>query len=320
MNARVLAWLIMVIFCCSGKVSAEITQPNPERIVSLSTVVTEEIFLLGEGKRVVGRSHFCVRPPEVQRVPEAGNIVNVDLEKVVSLAPDLVIVTPMIDPRAVAKMRVLGLRVETFAPAKNFKGVNDSYLRLARMLGKEEEAVRLAKEQEKAVEVLRKKVPQGRALSVFLEIGAEPLVTVTRDSFLNDLVEFAGGKNIAAGADRALYSREKVLSQDPDMIIISSMGFDGEKEKQMWKKYPELKAARGDRIVIVDSNLFCSPTPVTFTRALESMIRILHPEEEASLRAVKTAKQSQYEIATPPAPPEGGFVRRLVAKEARDDR
>jgi iron complex transport system substrate-binding protein len=249
---------------------------SPQRIVSLSTVTTEEIFLLGEGKRLVGRSRFCVRPAEAQKLPEAGSIVEINLEKVVSLAPDLVIVTPMIDPRGVAKMRALGLRVETFAPAKNFKGVNDSFLRLARMIGKEAEAARIAKEQEKEMELMRLRVTQGPLLSVFLEIGSEPLVTVTRDSFLNDLIEFAGGKNIAADAERAVYSREKVLSQNPDMIIISSMGFDGEKEKRMWRQYPELKAARENRIVIVNSDLFCSPTPVTFTRALENMIQILH--------------------------------------------
>lgn len=257
-----------------GRVPAE--ERSPERIVSLSTVVTEEIFLLGEGKRLVGRSRFCVRPAEARKIPEAGNIVEVNLENVVSLAPDLVIVTPMIDPRAFAKMRTLGLRVETFAPAKNFKEVNGSFLRLARMLGKGTEAMRLTEEQTKAVELLRQKVPKNLALSVFLEVGAEPLVTVTKDSFLNDLVEFAGGKNIAADAGQVLYSREKVLAQNPGMIIISSMGFDGEKEKQMWHRYSELKAVRGNRIVIVDSDLFCSPTPVTFTHALESMIHILH--------------------------------------------
>ncbi len=269
-----LLWVLAFLMTFPGRVPAG--EASPQRIVSLSTVVTEELFLLGEGKRLVGRSHFCTRPPEVQKIPEAGNIVDVNLEKVVSLAPDLVIVTPMIDPRAVAKMRAFGLRVETFAPAKSFKGVNDSFLRLARMIGKEAEALHIAGEQEKAVALLRQKVPRGSALSVFLEVGSEPLVTVTRDSYLTDLIEFSGGRNIAADAERALYSREKVLSQDPDMIIISSMGFDGEKEKQMWQKYPELKAVRGDRIVIIDSDLFCAPTPVTFPRALETMIRILH--------------------------------------------
>ena len=249
---------------------------SPQRVVSLSTVTTEEIFLLGEGKRLVGRSHFCVRPAEAQTIPEAGSIVEVNLEKVVSLAPDLVIVTPMIDPRTVAKMKALGLRMETFAPAKSSQGVNDSFLRLARMMGREAEARRITDDQKKKMELLRQKVPQGPPLSIFLELGAKPLVTATRDSFLNDLIEFAGGKNIAADAGRALYSREKVLAQDPDMIIISSMGFDGEKEKRMWQKYPELKAACGHRIVFVNSDLFCSPTPVTFTRALENMIQILH--------------------------------------------
>ncbi|MFH0984378.1 MAG: helical backbone metal receptor [Candidatus Omnitrophota bacterium] len=265
-----------VVFISRSAIASSEGPRMLQRIVSLSTVVTEELFLLGEGKRVVGRSRFCVRPAEVQEIPEAGSIVEINLEKVVSLVPDLVIVTPMIDPRAVAKMKALGLRVETFAPAKNFKGVGDTFLRLAGMIGREAEAAKIIEDETRAVELLRRKVPQGPPISVFLEVGSEPLVTVTRNSFLNDLIEFAGGKNIAADAERPIYSREKVLSQDPDMIIISSMGFDGEKEKRMWEKYPELKAARGNRIVFVNSDLFCSPTPVTFTRALETMIQILH--------------------------------------------
>jgi len=255
---------------------------GPQRIVSLSTVVTEEIFLLGEGARLVGRSYFCVRPAEAQEIPVVGNIVDANLEKVVLLAPDLVIVTPMIDPRAVTKMSALGLRVETFAPAKSFDDVNGSFLRLAKLIGKEKEAVRIVEIGRETVESLRLKIPKGEPVSVFFEVGTDPLVTVTRDSFLNDMIKFAGGKNIASGAAQARYSREKVLAQDPEVIIISSMGFDTEreKEKKMWQRYPELKAVQGDRIVIVNSDLFCAPTPLTFVRALESLTQILHPDYE----------------------------------------
>jgi iron complex transport system substrate-binding protein len=249
----------------------------PERIVSLSPVTTEELFLLKAGERVVGRTRYCTKPPEALEKEEVGNLVEVSVEKIVALRPDLVLAGPMTDPKAKEKLRQLGLRVEEFPAADDFKGICASFLRLSRMLGREKEAEAMIADAQARVNALRAPVLNASRPSVFVEVGADPLVTMTQGSFLNDLIEFAGGVNIARGTGSKLYSREEVLAQDPDFILITIMGFDGEKEKRLWQNYSHLRAVQNGRVHVVDSDLYCSPTPLSFPDALKRMIEILHP-------------------------------------------
>ena len=305
MKYRDLAFFLICVLWSIGSGFAE--DSLPKRIVSLSPVVTEELFLLGAGERVVGRTHYCTKPPEAKTIEEVGNVLEISMEKIVALHPDLVVVTSMTNPRIKEKLKQFAIPVEEFPAATGFQGLCDSFLRLGKIVGKEKEAQSMVTTAQKEVEMLRQRPRVSSTPSVFLQVGADPLVTMIRNSFLDDLIVFSGGINMAHEAKRQLYSREKVLESNPDIIIIVSMGFDGEKEKKIWQGYPALKAVQKGAIYTVDSDLYCAPTPLTFVTALKSMIQLLHPDEEASLRAVKTAKQSQHEIATPPA-------------EARDDR
>lgn len=249
----------------------------PKRMVSLSPVITEELFLLGAGDRVVGRSHFCTKPSEAKKIEEVGNIVEVSMEKIVALRPDLVLTTGMIDPKVKEKLRNFGIPVMEFFQASDFQGICDSFFKLSGVVGKEKEAAALVQEAKAQVDRLKKPGPsESSRPKVFLEIGADPLVTITKESFLNDLIELAGGVNTTRDITRPLYSREKVLADNPDVIMIVSMGFDGEKEKRTWQGYRDLNASRQGRIVIVDSDLFCAPTPLSFVKALETMKELLH--------------------------------------------
>ena len=94
---------------------------------------------------------------------------------------------------------------------------------------------------------------------------------------MNDFIELAGGTNIAREAKTGFYSREEVLRQDPDIIIIVLMDAATEVEKKAWQKFQVLKAVRHDRIFIMDPYRICSPTPRTFVDALEEMVKVLHP-------------------------------------------
>jgi len=115
---------------------------------------------------------------------------------------------------------------------------------------------------------------------VFVQVGAKPLFTITGESFVNDFIRFAGGINIAQNQSSGFYSREEVLKQDPDVIIIVTMGIAGEEEKEVWQRYTTLKATQNNRIHIVDSHKVCSPTPVSFVETLMEMVSILHPEKK----------------------------------------
>jgi iron complex transport system substrate-binding protein len=116
---------------------------------------------------------------------------------------------------------------------------------------------------------------------VFMQIGIKPLHTASRDTFLNEYIEYAGGINIASLEKTGVYSREKVLKENPDVIFITTMGSAetaGEQEKETWMQYPSLKAARNKEIHILDSYLVCSPTVDKFATTVKKIAQILHPE------------------------------------------
>jgi iron complex transport system substrate-binding protein len=109
-------------------------------------------------------------------------------------------------------------------------------------------------------------------------VGSRPLFSANKDSFIHDLITLAGGVNIAKDSKVGMYSRERVIRDNPDCIIVVGMGIQSGKEKKIWRRYKTLKAVRNDKIHAVDSYGICSPTPETFTESLDKMVEILHPE------------------------------------------
>jgi iron complex transport system substrate-binding protein len=252
----------------------------PQRIISLGPAITEEIYLLGADNRLVGCTVYCQRSDEAKNKEKIGTVIEVNLEKITALQPDIVLATSLTNPRVKEKLKNLGIKVIEFPAAKNFSGICSSFLKLGRILGKEKEAEEIVKTAENKVDSLKLKLRGLPKPRVFIQVGAKPLVTVTEDSFANDFIEFSGGVNIAQGIRYARYSREKVLEADPEVIFIVTMGINGEKERGIWQSYKALKASRGNRIYILDSYRLCSPTPVSFVETLETIAGLLHPQNE----------------------------------------
>ena len=93
----------------------------------------------------------------------------------------------------------------------------------------------------------------------------------------DDYIEYAGGINIAADAASGIYSREEVLKRNPQVIVIVTMGIAGEKEAETWKTFNTIEAVKNNRIYIVDSYTYCSPTPNGFVKGLKELVMLLHP-------------------------------------------
>ena len=253
----------------------------PRRIVSLGPSVTEELYLLGAGDRVVGVTNYCLKPPQAREKEKVGTVKEANLERIIDLKPDLVIATSLTDLKALAKLRDMGIKVITVPQPKDFSQICAHFLELGSVVGKRAEAEDIIVKARDRIRAIQDKCKNSPKADVFVQIGAKPLVTANRDSFFNDLVELSGGVNIAA-ASRGLsympYSREKVLEADPDVIIIVTMGIAGKAEKELWETFKNLKAVKDKRIYIVDSDKFCSLTPLTFVEALEEISGILHPD------------------------------------------
>lgn len=251
---------------------------HPKRIISLAPSMTEGLYLLGAEDILVGDTTYCVTPPAARYKEKVGSITNVDLERIVRLKPDLVLATSLTNPSAIRKLRGLGVEVRIFPAPKNFKSLCGQFLELGKVTGKEIKAKAIITAAEEKVSVIKTEAAAFIKPKVFIEIGAKPLHTANRDYFINDFVELAGGVNIAEDSKIGAYSREEVLRQNADVILIVTMGLAGEKEKESWQKFKTLNAVRHGRIHVIDSRKVCSPTPVTFVETLEEVAVILHPE------------------------------------------
>ncbi|OGW81988.1 MAG: hypothetical protein A3G33_04370 [Omnitrophica bacterium RIFCSPLOWO2_12_FULL_44_17] len=275
----VITLLFIVSFVLSRQLFAQ--EAYPKRIISLGPAITESLYLLNAGDRIVGNTIYCERPEAAKKNEKIGTVVEINLEKIVSLEPDLIIATSLTNSQAKEKLKMLGLRVVEISQAQSFGDLCDNFIRLGEIVGQKQLAEEITATAKNEVTSLKAKTEALPKPTVFLQLGMKPLVTVTQDSFMNDYIEFAGGVNIAKGIGRPLYSKEKVAASNPDVIIVVSMGTNNaEEEKKNWESYQELKAVQKKRIYIIDSNPLCSPTPVSFVAALQNVIHLLHPDDE----------------------------------------
>lgn len=269
---------ISILFLLSHALALPMNS-TPRRIISLVPNITEELFDLGVQESIVGVTVYCLRPPEAQSKEQVGTVVEVNVEKIISLRPDLVIASPLTDHKQIQKLQAVGIRVEVFPPPRDFKALCDNFSQIARMAGREERARAIIQQAERELVTIKGKVQGLPKPRVFVQIGARPLVAAGGDSFIDDFIACAGGVNIAREIKTSVYSREEVLRRNPDIIIIARMGMAGEREKAAWMKYKTIKAVEGHRIYTVDPYRFCSPTPLSFVEQVKELVELFHGPE-----------------------------------------
>ena len=284
--AFLLTFVILYNLHADDHYGMEKTTPAPERIISLGQTITERIYLLGADRNLIADTVYCVQPEDAKQKEKVGTLIQANLEKIVALKPDLVIATNMARPKQLRKLKDLGIRVVQFSYPKNFSEMCRQFLELGALIGKEEKAKKIIDNTKREVAAIRMKTRNLPKKRVFIQLGIKPLHAVTRESFLNDYIEFGGGENIALNEGRGTYSREKVLKGNPEVIIISTMGSSegetGKKEKEAWMKYGSIDAVKDKNVYIVNPDKLCSPTPITFVEALTEIAKMIHPDSNDS--------------------------------------
>jgi len=284
MNKRaiitVLAILFLLVFSLGDYIfplEESDLQQNRLRVISLAPSLTESTFLLGAGDNLKGCTTYCIKPKAAGSKEKIGTLIDFNLEKIVTLKPDIVLGMEFSDRRTIEKLRYLGIRVELFPSPKNFEHLCQSFLRLGTILNRQRKAQEIVDNARKNVAAIRAKVRDEKKIRIFWQLGAKPLFTATKGYFTNDYIEFAGGINIAADARSGIYSREEVLKKNPEVIIIVTMGITAKEEKETWKTYSTIDAVKNNRIYILNSYTYCSPTPRGFVQGLKELTTLLHP-------------------------------------------
>jgi len=282
---------LIILFFSLPAVSAEVyidelgRQVNipscPERIVSLAPNITETLFALGLDKEIVGVTMFSNYPEAAGSKPKVGSFINISLEKVVSLSPDLIIATANGNKKeSVRQMERVGLPVFVINP-ENFEEIFETVLNIGRITGRKNEANILVGNLQKRIKTIVSLTKNLKKPRVFFQIGINPIVTVGRSTLHNKLIELAGGVNVF-GDVAIKYPRcsmEDIIAGKPDIIIVSSMkrGGDFLRIRNKWKKWENIPAVKYDRIYIVESDLIDHSSP-RIVDGLEEMARIIHPE------------------------------------------
>lgn len=245
-----------------------------QRVVSLAPSVTEIIYQIGAEDKLVGCTSFCTAA-ENDDVPKVGSAIDVNVEALFALQPDLVLAMKLTKEQDIAAMEKLGIRVEVMESPKNFDEICKHTLHIAGLVGAQEKAqLEVAKARKRVGEIteLAKEFSHSK---IFFQLGANPVFTVLENTFMNDFITMCNGENIAAGLTKGTITRESVLVQNPDIIVIATMGGFGAEEMKVWEKYKQINAVKNNKIFLIDSETSCSPTPQGFVSALEDMYRFM---------------------------------------------
>jgi iron complex transport system substrate-binding protein len=254
---------------------------DPQRVIALAPNITEIIFDLKQQHRLVGVTRYSDYPADARKFPKVGSYVQLDLERIVALKPDLCIAIKDGNPRVVVeRLATMGIPVYAVDP-RNLDSVIETILAIGTLLKAENTARELVQTMQARIARVQMKVSQaGNRPKVFFQIGISPIVSVGTDTFIHELIEKAGGTNLAAGdTPYPRFSREQVLGLSPEVIIITSMARAAvfERVKEEWSSWPSLPAVQNHKIFIEDSNLFDRPSP-RLVDALELLAKLIHPE------------------------------------------
>lgn len=246
-----------------------------KRVVSLASSLTKNIYLLGAEDILVGCTSYC-KIAKGDKAQVVGSSIKVNFEKLYSLKPDLVIATELSSSETINMLKKLKIKYKIFPNPKNFNEICNQFTQLSSLLGKQQQAEKIIKQEKHKLQKLKKQISHNKKIKIFIQLGANPLFAVIPNTFMHDYIDFVGGINIANNVKTGVISKESVLLANPDYIFVTTMGNYGKEEIKAWNKYKTLKAVKNKHVYAIDSDIACTPTPKSFTQTIEIIINYIN--------------------------------------------
>jgi iron complex transport system substrate-binding protein len=271
----------------AGILVAQLAWGQPQRIVSTAPSITELLYALGLGDKVVGVTRFCRYPPEAQSKPKIGDYINPNLEAISALRPDLVIVqtNPV---RLGERLHALHLRALE-VDQQNIPAIYTTIHTIADATGVGERALPLIESIRKGLDDVRARAGSKKPARAMFVVGRSPgrldgLVVVGNSSYLNEVMRIAGAENVFRTAIAA-YPRvplEEVLARNPEVIfdmgdMADTVGVTDEHKREvvaLWQKLPSVAAVKQHRVFAIASDIYVVPGPrvVDAARSIFAMV------------------------------------------------
>jgi len=247
----------------------------PKRIVSLNPATTEILFAIGAGSRLVGRTHWDSWPDSARFVPDIGDALRPNIEAVLGAHPDVVILYASNDNQGVADrlrsagIQTVALRIDSIAQFRR------ATLHLGKIVGEDARARSVVDSVQLTLDAVRAATAGLPQTSVFYHTWDSPLITIGRNSFLNELVVIAGGRNVYADIAQAspVVTLEDVVKRNPDVLLVGPHTAASILASAQWQAVP---AVRAKRVFVFDTNVVGRPS-VTLGMAAVNIAGLLHP-------------------------------------------
>jgi iron complex transport system substrate-binding protein len=255
-----------------------VLQRHPLRIISLAPSVTETVYLVGAGGRLIGVTEQCDWPEDAKRKPKIGSLLDPNYEIILAARPDLVIAsTAGNDRAAVYKLAELGLPVFVTAP-RSLEGIFEATRQIGRITDCAAQGERLVAELKVRLQEVKRRLAGLPPTRAFLITWFDPLLAPGRRTFENDVLSLADVVSISADSDEYYprYSLEQVLAQNPDVILTVFHTGKPLPDLRRIAGWRDLKAVKQGRVYVL-SEVLQHPSP-RFVDAVEELARKIHPE------------------------------------------
>lgn len=251
------------------------------RVVSLSPNVSETIAALGGSELLVGKTDYCNYPEHIQSIESVGDLVSPSIEKIISLNPDIVIVSTIGQNQTLEALDNANIQVAYIDKSQSMEGTYSLIEDIGLLIDKETEAQQIILEMREEVQRVVDRVSSLDKVSTYYVAGFGQWgdFTATGETFIDEMIAIAGGDNIAKDAKNWTFSLEQLLIKDPSIIILPpTWGSTFEETKKAfisYEAYAPLKAVKEDKIYPIDSDILNRQGPRS-AKAITLLSNIIH--------------------------------------------
>jgi iron complex transport system substrate-binding protein len=280
--------LFVLLMCLSTQLFAvdftdalnrQISIPTPpQRIVSLVPSVTEILFKLDLEQRIVAATDYCTYPEAARKLPKVGGYADPSLESILIHKPDLIIAAADINrPALIRRLELLQIPVYVIHPqtvAETLKTIQE----IGRITGTKRAGTQLVDSIKKRIERVQREVANHTPLTTIECVMLQPLTVAGPDTFINDIINIAGGKNaVPKGPSRyPTWNTEALLTVNPQAIIVST--YPGQPTpEEYFDNWPQLRAVKNHRIILIEADWIHRPGP-RMILGIEALAKALHPD------------------------------------------
>lgn len=258
---------------------------EPKSIVSLTPAVTEILFAVGVGDRVIGDTTYCNYPEAAKNITKIGSFTDISVEKIVTLKPDIIFANPTNRKDAVERLKSLGYNVAVIEPSST-ESIYNAIEIVGKLTGAEKNASDvISKMKKETIEITEKLKNSASSPKVMHAMSENPYYVSGSNTFQDELIKLAGGTNAFADVSGwGVVTLEKIITANPDIILVDSganMGVSGDNtlQKSFYNniRLASVSAVKNKKVYVMDADIFDRGGP-RVTQALKSLSEMIHPE------------------------------------------